>query len=237
MGQLGQPGGFLGPGPACAHLLAEFLLAEAGLLVAIGSRSYVGLSQSTVIPVYPQSESSSPTGGVDRQDPAVPAAPPNPPHLKPGTEGRGTRGTNTTSSVIGPLTLRGGTSFGAHSWLAPEKKWHPGLPHPNPRCSHDSPAFINTSEVPALSQALCSRLRAWRGVRHGPDTAQLLLLRGEGLGGAGGVSEKPRTQIHHLHRMKPGVGGLGEGAEFLLIGVDGGDIKPREGGCPGGSVA
>lgn len=48
VGQLGQPSGFLGLGPACAHLLHQLLLAEAGLLVAIGPRSYVGLSQSTV---------------------------------------------------------------------------------------------------------------------------------------------------------------------------------------------
>lgn len=51
-----------------------------------------------------------------------------------------------------------------------------------------------------------------------------------------GECQRSRVQTHHLHRMKPGVGGFGEGAEFLLIGVDGGDIKPREGGCPDGSV-
>ena len=48
VGQLGQPGGFLGLGPACAHLFLQFLVAEAGLLEAIGPRSYVGLSQSGI---------------------------------------------------------------------------------------------------------------------------------------------------------------------------------------------
>ena len=48
VGQLGQPGGFLGLGPACAHLFLQFLVAEAGLLKAIGPRSYVGLSQNGV---------------------------------------------------------------------------------------------------------------------------------------------------------------------------------------------
>ena len=48
VGQLGQPGGFLGLGPACTHLFLQFLVAEAGLLKAIGPRSYVGLSQNGV---------------------------------------------------------------------------------------------------------------------------------------------------------------------------------------------
>ena len=41
VGQLGQPGGFLGLGPACAHLFLQFLVAEAGLLKAIGPRSKI----------------------------------------------------------------------------------------------------------------------------------------------------------------------------------------------------
>lgn len=43
--QLGEPCGFLGPGPASAHLLLQLLLAEAGLLGAVSPWAYVGLSQ------------------------------------------------------------------------------------------------------------------------------------------------------------------------------------------------
>lgn len=39
-------------------------------------------------------------------------------------------------------------------------------------------------------------------------------------------------QTHQVHRMKPGVRGLREGAELLPVGVHGGDIKPREGQRP-----
>lgn len=44
VGQLGQPGGFLGPSPARARLLLQELLAETGVLGVIGPRSYVGLN-------------------------------------------------------------------------------------------------------------------------------------------------------------------------------------------------
>lgn len=92
VGQLGQPGGFLGPGPACAHLPLQLPLAEAGLLGAISPRSYVGLRQNTVRvrPAAPTSLSTeqvlatpSPSpGGVDRQCPS--GAPlPQPPSLAP----------------------------------------------------------------------------------------------------------------------------------------------------------
>ena len=40
------------------------------------------------------------------------------------------------------------------------------------------------------------------------------------------------VQTHQVHRMKPGVRGLREGAELLPVGVHGGDIKPREGQRP-----
>lgn len=38
-----------------------------------------------------------------------------------------------------------------------------------------------------------------------------------------------RKQAHQFHGMMPGVWGLSEGAEFLLVGMDSRDIKPKGG--------
>lgn len=46
------------------------------------------------------------------------------------------------------------------------------------------------------------------------------------LGGHGSV--RAAAQTHHFHGMKPGLWGLCEGAEFLLTGINSGDIKSRE---------
>lgn len=63
-----------------------------------------------------------------------------------------------------------------------------------------------------------------------------------------GAGHRPRErkQAHQFHGMMSGVWGLCEGAEFLLVGMDSGDIKPKRGisegpsgpdwGSPGGQA-
>lgn len=107
VGQLGQPSGFLGLGPACAHLFLQFLVAEAGLLKAIGPRSYVGLSQNGVrtgpgAPTSPATEQvlacCHPDLRMDRQSLWGPSCSPQP----------GTQAVTLTSPVTSPLALQRG---------------------------------------------------------------------------------------------------------------------------------
>lgn len=44
-----------------------------------------------------------------------------------------------------------------------------------------------------------------------------------------GHRSRERKQAHHFYGMMPGVWNLCEGAEFLLVGIDSGDIKPKRG--------
>lgn len=62
-----------------------------------------------------------------------------------------------------------------------------------------------------------------------------LICHGEGLGGGSGQTTwetREDMQTHHVHRVNPGVRGLPEGAELLLVGIDSGDVKPGRDRCP-----